>query len=101
MGNLSNYESNEIGKARMDTLRRFGGDAKRLCDGMYQLAAGYDSFRSQLDPTSDAEDILYSDSAFDFSVSECLPTLEMLTAEQKVWLDRYLDGLGYQPKPQV
>ena len=101
MGNLSNFESTEIGKERMDTLRRFGGDAKRLCDGMYQLAAGYESFRSQLDETIDAEDIAYSDAAFEYSVAECLPVLEMLTAEQKAWLDVYLDGLGYQPKPQV
>ena len=101
MGNLQNYESNEIGKARMDTLRRFGGDAKRLCDGMYQLAAGYDSFRSQLDEVLDAEDIGYSVAAFEYSVAECLPLLAMLTLEQRVWLDRYMDGLGYQPKPQV
>ena len=101
MGNLSNYASNEIGKARMDTLRRFGGDAERLCDGLYQLAAGYNGFRAGLDPVEDAEDILYCDSSFDYSVAQCLPKLEMLTAEERVWLDRYMDGLGFIPKPQV
>ena len=98
MGNLSNYESTEIGKSRMGQLRGFGGQAKGVADSMYALAAGYEGFRSQLDPVEDAEDIAYSDSAFDFSVLQCLPVLEMLTPEQKVYFDRYLDGLGYQPK---
>jgi hypothetical protein len=101
MGNLSNYESNEIGKARMDTLRRFGGDAERLCDGLYQLAAGYNGFRAGLNPAEDAEDISYCDSSFDYSVAQCLPKLEMLTVEERVWLVRFLDGLGFIPKPQV
>ncbi len=98
MGNISNFESNEVGKERLTTLRRYGGDAKKICDMMFQLASGYEAFRSGLDPEADAGDIVYSDSAFDYSVSECLPVLEMLTEEQKVWLDRYLLGLGYQPK---
>ena len=98
MGNISNFESNEVGKERLGTLRRYGGDAKKICDMMFQLASGYEAFRSGLDPEADAGDIVYSDSAFDYSVSECLPVLEMLTEEQKVWLDRYLLGLGYQPK---
>ena len=98
MGNISNFESNEVGKERLTTLRRYGGDAKKIVDMMYQLSSGYEAFRSGLDPESDVGDIVYSDSAFDFSVSECLPVLEMMTDEQKVWLDRYLDGLGYQPK---
>ncbi len=98
MGNISNFESNEVGKERLGTLRRYGGDAKKIVDMMYQLSSGYEAFRSGLDPEADAGDIVYSDSAFDFSVSECLPVLEMMTDEQKVWLDRYLDGLGYEPK---
>lgn len=98
MGNISNYESNEVGKERLGTLRRYGGDAKKIVDMMYQLSSGYEAFRSKLDPESDAGDIVYSDAAFDFSVEECLPVLEMMTDEQKVWLDRYLDKLGYQPK---
>lgn len=101
MGNLSNFESTEIGQARMNQLRGFGGQAKGVADSMYALAAGYEGFRSQLDETIDAEDIAYSDAAFDISVAECLPVLEMLTPEQKVYFDRFLDGLGYQPKPQV
>lgn len=98
MGNISNYESTEIGKERMLTLRVFGDDAKRIVDMMYQLASSYEAFRSGLDPEADAGDIVYSDSSLDYSVSECLPVLEMMTEEQKVWLDRYLLGLGYQPK---
>ena len=98
MSNISNFESNEVGKERLGMLRRYGGDAKKIVDMMYQLASGYEAFRSGLDPETDAGDIVYSDSAFDYSVSECLPVLEMMTEEQKVWLDRYLDGLGYQPK---
>ena len=98
MGNISNFESNEVGKVRLTTLRRYGGDAKKIVDMMYPLSSGYEAFRSGLDPEADAGDIVYSDSAFDFSVSECLPVLEMMTDEQKVWLDRYLDGLGYEPK---
>ena len=98
MSNISNYESNVVGGERLGTLRRYGGDAKKIVDMMYQLASGYEAFRSGLDPEADAGDIAYSDSAFDYSVSECLPVLEMMTEEQKVWLDRYLDGLGYQPK---
>ena len=98
MGNISNFESNEVGKERLTTLRRYGGDAKKIVDMMYQLSSGYEAFRSGLDPEADAGDIVYSDSAFDFSVSECLPVLEMMTDEQKVWLDGYLDGLGYEPK---
>ena len=98
MGNISNFESNEVGKERLTTLRRYGGDAKKIVDMMYQLSSGYEAFRSGLDPEADAGDIGYSDSAFDYSVSECLPVLEMMTEEQKVWLDRYLDGLGYEPK---
>ena len=98
MGNISNFESNEVGKERLTTLRRYGGDAKKIVDMMYQLSSGYEAFRSGLDPEADAGDIVYSDSAFDYSVSECLPVLEMMTEEQKVWLERYLDGLGYEPK---
>ncbi len=98
MSNISNHESNEIGKERLGALRRHGGDAKKICDMMYQLASGYEAFRSGLDPEADAGDIAYSDAAFDFSVEECLPVLAMLTPEQKVFFDRYLDKLGYEPK---
>ena len=98
MSNISNFESNEVGKGRLTTLRRYGGDAKKIVDMMYQLASGYEAFRAGLDPEADAGDLVYSDSAFDFSVTECLPVLEMMTEEQKVWLDRYLLALGYQPK---
>lgn len=98
MSNISNYESNVVGGERLGTLRRYGGDAKKIVDMMYQLASGYEAFRSGLSEELDAGDIAYSDAAFDFSVEECLPVLEMLTPEQKVFFDRYLDKLGYQPK---
>ena len=98
MGSLADYQSSEQGQARMGQLRGFGGQAKDVADSMYALAAGYEGFRSQLDPVEDAEDIAYSDAAFDISVAECLPVLEMLTPEQKIYFDRFLDGLGYEPK---
>ena len=98
MGNLSNYESNEIGQARMNRLRAMGNKVVSLVNSMYASAVEYNNYRVELDPVEDAEDIAYSDAAFEYSVAECLPILEMLTAEQKAWLDVYLDGLGYQPK---
>ena len=48
MSNISNYESNVVGGERLGTLRRYGDDAKKIVDMMYQLASGYEAFRSGL-----------------------------------------------------
>lgn len=98
MGNISNYESTEIGKERMLTLRVFGDDVKRIIDQIYQLSSSYEAYRSKLDPEADLGDIEYSDASLDYSVAEVKPTLDMLTPEEKVWLDKFMDGLGYKVK---
>lgn len=96
MGNLSNYESNEIGAARMATLRSHGASAKEIVQKMYSIAVEYNNYRNQLG--DDAEDIAYSDSALAYMVSELQPILGNLSPEEKGWLDLVLDGLNYQPK---
>jgi hypothetical protein len=96
MGNLSNYESNEIGAARMATLRSHGAAAKEIVQKMYSIAVEYNNYRNQLG--NDAEDIAYSDSALAYMVAELQPILGNLSPEEKGWLDLVLDGLNYQPK---
>ena len=96
MGNLSNYESNEIGQARMEILRGHGEAAKSIVQKMYSIAVEYNNYRNQLG--NDAEDIAYSDSALAYMVSELQPILGNLSPEEKGWLDLVLDGLNYQPK---
>jgi len=96
MGNLSNYESNEIGQARMEILRGHGEAAKSIVQQMYSIAVEYNNYRNSL--SGDPEDIAYSDSALTYMVGELQPILGNLSAEEKAWLDLVLDGLGYQPK---
>jgi len=99
MGNLSNYESNEIGQARMNRLRAMGSKVVSLVNSMYASAVEYNNYRVELDPVADAEDIAYSDVAFVYTADQAKPILENLAAEEKAWLDAMLDALGYQPKP--
>jgi hypothetical protein len=96
MGNLSNYESNEIGQARMETLRGHGEAAKSIVQQMYSIAVEYNNYRNSL--SGDTEDIAYSDSALTYMVGELQPILGNLSSDEKAWLDLVLDGLGYQPK---
>ena len=99
MGNLSNYESNEIGQARMNRLRAMGSKVVSLVNSMYASAVEYNNYRVELDPAADAEDIAYSDVAFVYTADQAKPILDNLAAEEKAWLDAMLDALGYQPKP--
>ena len=101
MGNLSNYESNEIGKARMDQLRAFGKQGQDIVNKMRQLAVSYNGYRALLDPVADAEDIVYSDASLDYMCDQLKPILDALSVDEKVWLDAVMDSLGYQPKPAV
>ena len=99
MGNLSNYESNEVGKARMGRLRGFGSQMQDLVSKMYVLSAEYNNYRNELDPVADVEDIAYSDASLTYAVDQAKPTIDQLSVEERAWLDLVLDGLGYQPKP--
>ena len=99
MGNLSNYESNEIGQARMNRLRAMGNKVVSLVNSMYASAVEYNNYRVELDPVADADDIAYSDTAFVYTADQAKPILDNLAAEEKAWLDAMLDALGYQPKP--
>ena len=99
MGNLSNYESNEIGQARMNRLRAMGNKVVSLVNSMYASAVEYNNYRVELDPVEDAEDIAYSDAAFVYTADQAKPILDNLAVEEKAWLDAMLDALGYQPKP--
>lgn len=96
--NLSNYESQEIGKARMDQLRAHGKHMLDIVNKMYSLAVNYDGYRNALDPVADAEDIVYSDASLTYAVDQAKPIVDQLTVEQKAWLDLVMDGLGYEPK---
>lgn len=97
MGNLSNFESNEVGGARMATLRGHGEAAKKIVQQMYSIAVEYNNYRAGLDPVEDAEDIVYSDGALAYMVTELKPILDNLSPEEKAWLDMVLNGLGFQP----
>lgn len=97
MGDLSNYESNEKGQARMATLRGHGASAKKIVQQMYSIAVEYNNYRAGLDPVADAEDIAYSDGALSYMVAELKPILDNLSPEEKAWLDLVLSGLGFQP----
>lgn len=99
MGTLQNFESSERGGVRMNQLRAFGREVGRLVDSMIELPINYDVYRKQYEPgvEEDAEDLAYSDYAFDLSVSEHAKKFELLSPDQKQWLDRYLKGLGYEP----
>jgi hypothetical protein len=97
MGNLSNYESNEVGSRRMATLRGHGASAKKIVQQMYSIAVEYNNYRAALDPVADAEDIAYSDGALSYMVAELKPILDNLSPEEKAWLDMVLSGLGFQP----
>ena len=95
MGNLANYESSEIGKQRMDTLRGHGAKADEIVRMMYALAVEYDNYRKSLDPVEDAEDIQYSDESLTYMVQQLKPILDDLSADQKQWLDLVLSQLGF------
>ena len=97
MGNLSNYESNEIGKARMATLRGYGAQCTRIVNDMYKVAVEYHGFRESLDPVVDAEDIAYADASLSYMVTNLKPTIDGLTVDQKAWLDSVMNDLGYAP----
>ena len=99
MGNLSNFESNEIGQKRMTELRAFGKQGQDIVNKMRQLAVSYNSYRGLLDPVLDAEDIVYSDASLDYMCDQLKPILDALSVDEKGWLDSVLDSLGYQPKP--
>ena len=99
MGNLSNFESNEIGQKRMTELRAFGSQGQDIVNKMRQLAVSYNSYRAQLDPVADAEDIVYSDTSLDYMCDQLKPILDALSVDEKAWLDAVMDSLGFQPKP--
>ena len=99
MGHLQDFESQEKGGRRMGVIRDLGGQVDKVVDSMIKLQVEYEAYRSTLDPEveKDAEDIVYSDGAFDYSVALNKPKIDLLTVEQKVWMDRYMAGLGYVP----
>lgn len=95
MGNLSNYESNEIGQARMETLRGFGGKCETVVNEMYRVAVEYNNFRTSI--SADVEDVAYSDQALVYMVGQLKPVIDSLNEEQKGWLDQVMGQLGYSP----
>lgn len=95
MGNLSNYESSEIGKQRMDTLRAHGAKADEIVRKMYALAVEYHNFRESLD-ISEIDDIDYCDKSLAHMSGELKVILEALAPAQKKWLDLVLEKLGYK-----
>ncbi len=99
MGNLSNFESNEIGQKRMTELRAFGKQGQDIVNKMRQLAVSYNSYPALLDPVVDADDIVYSDASLDYMCDQRKPSLDALSVDEKAWLDAVMDSLGYQPKP--
>lgn len=98
-GHIQSHESSEKGKARKATLKRFGGTVDKIVDSMTELPREYSAYRAGLDPADadDALDIAYSDMSFDYSVGLCKPKFDMLSEDERAWLDRYLLGLGYVP----
>jgi|TARA_R100000149_G_scaffold32876_1_gene12609 hypothetical protein len=94
MGNLSNFESNEIGQARMESLRDAGDKCKSIVNMIYAVAVEYENFRDSLDPVEDAEDIAYSDQSLDYMCNELRPILEGLTDAQKARVNQVIASLG-------
>ena len=94
MGNLSNYESNEIGQARMEALRAMGDKCSEIVNMIYAVAVEYENYRDQLDPVADAEDITYSDQSLDYMCNELRPILEGLTTAQKARVNQVIASLG-------
>ena len=94
MGNLSNYESNEIGQARMEALRAMGAKCGDVVNMIYAVAVEYENYRDQLDPVADAEDIIYSDQSLDYMCNELAPILSGLTDAQKARVNQVIASLG-------
>ena len=95
MGNLSNFESNEKGKARMEQLRLQGEKADGIVRSMYALAVEYNNYRESI--SDDVEDVQYSDASLTFMVGELKPIVDSLNAEQRQWLDLVMAQLGFSP----
>ena len=96
MGNLSNYESFEVGRERMDRLRALGGVAQEIVNKMAMLSQEYNNYRVGLG--GDVEDEAYSDASLSYMCDQLKPSLDALTEEQRGWLNIVLDSLGYVPK---
>lgn len=95
MGNLSNFESNEKGKARMEQLRSHGAKADDIVRGMYALAVEYNNYRESI--ADDVEDVQYSDASLSFMIGELKPIVDSLLPEQRQWLDLVMAELGFSP----
>ena len=95
MGNLSNYESNEKGKARMEQLRLQGEKADGIVRGMYALAVDYNNYRESI--SDDVEDVQYSDASLAYMIGELKPIVDGLNADQRQWLDLVMAQLGFSP----
>ena len=95
MGNLSNFESNEKGKARMEQLRQHGMKADGIVRGMYALAVDYNNYRDSI--ADDVEDVQYSDASLTYMIGQLKPIVDGLTPEQRQWLDLVMAQLGFQP----
>ena len=95
MGNLSNFESNEKGKARMEQLRAHGSKADDIVRGMYALAVEYNNYRDSI--ADDVEDVQYSDASLSFMIGELKPIVDSLNADQRQWLNLVMAQLGFSP----
>ena len=95
MGNLSNFESNEKGKARMEQLRLQGEKADGIVRSMYALAVEYNNYRESI--SDDVEDVQYSDASLTFMVGELKTIVDSLNADQRQWLDLVMAQLGFSP----
>ena len=95
MGNLSNFESNEKGKARMEQLRQHGAKADGIVRGMYALAVEYNNYRESI--ADDVEDVQYSDASLTYMIGQLKPIVDGLTPEQRQWLDLVMAQLGFSP----
>lgn len=89
------YET-EVGQSLLGQVRSIGGDVDQNVQGQTQIAKNYEAFRASLGGDPDEEAV--ADQWFDEAVVAAKAHIDALTAGQKVYFDRFLDGLGYVPK---
>lgn len=89
------YET-EVGRDLLGQVRTIGSDVDENIKGQTQIAKNYEAFRSSLEGDPDEE--ASADQWFDLAVASAKSHIDALTSEQKVYFNRFLDGLGYMPK---
>ncbi len=95
MGSFKNTVENKQAEPLFDRYQAIGNTAWSIVDQIQALGVQYAQLRSDIAAGGDAEDTAVADAGFDLTVAQAALKFDALTEEQRAWVDKFFEQLGY------